>query len=97
MLSFLHPSIHLKKKNKYDEASAWMSELVQNMPKFLGVESVHGSNGFGITSVYWEEKESIEAWKRHGEHKKVKKRGRSIWYEKYFVQIVKVEEDYGKV
>jgi heme-degrading monooxygenase HmoA len=87
----------LKKNNKYDEASAWMSELAQNVPGFLRVDSVRDSNGFGITSVYWEEKESIEAWKRHGEHKKVKKRGRSIWYEKYIVRIAKVEEDYGKI
>ena len=74
-----------------------MSELAQNVPDFLRVESVRDSNGFGITSVYWEEKESIEAWKRNGEHKKVKKRGRSIWYEKYIVRIAKVEEDYGKI
>ncbi len=35
--------------------------------------------------------------KRDEEHKKVKKRGRSIWYEKYFLRIAKVEKDYGKI
>lgn len=91
-------SIHtLEEKEEYDTASARMFELVQNMPGFLGVESVRDEDGFGITSVYWKDKESIDAWRHHSEHKQVKKRGRAIWYEKYIVRIAKVEKDYGKI
>ena len=79
-------SIHTnREKEEYDTASARMVELAQNMP------------GFGITSVYWKDKESIKAWRNHEEHKVVKKRGRAIWYEKYIVRIAKVEKDYGKI
>jgi len=74
-----------REKEEYDTASARMVELAQNMP------------GFGITSVYWKDKESIKAWRNHEEHKVVKKRGRAIWYEKYIVRIAKVEKDYGKI
>ena len=91
-------SIHtLEEKEEYDTASTRMSELAQNMPGFLGVESVRESNGFGITSVYWKDKESIKAWRNHSEHQIVKKRGKAIWYEKYIVRIAKVEKDYGKI
>ncbi|MBC8346359.1 MAG: antibiotic biosynthesis monooxygenase [Candidatus Marinimicrobia bacterium] len=91
-------SLHThKEKEEYDKASARMVELAQNMPGYLGVESVRDPNGFGITSVYWKDKESIKAWRNHTEHKKVKKRGRVIWYEKYIVRIAKVEKDYGKI
>jgi heme-degrading monooxygenase HmoA len=79
-------SIHTnREKEEYDTASARMVELAQSMP------------GFGITSVYWKDKESIKAWRNHEEHKVVKKRGRAIWYEKYIVRIAKVEKDYGKI
>ncbi len=71
--------------------------LAQEMPGFLGVESVRDETGLGITSVYWKDKESIEAWRDHAEHKKVKKRGRAIWYENYFLRIAKVEKNYGKI
>ncbi len=62
-----------------DTASAKMVELAQNMPRFLGIESLRDKIGFGITSVYWKDKASIKAWWDHTEHKKVKKRGRAIW------------------
>lgn len=82
---------------EYEKTSAKMAELAQGMPGFLGVESVRDDLGFGITSVYWKDLESINAWRDHPEHKKVKKRGRAIWYEKYFLRIAKVEKDYGKI
>ena len=74
-----------------------MVALAQEMPGFLGVESVRDETGLGITSVYWKDKESIEAWRDHAEHKKVKKRGRAIWYKNYFLRIAKVEKNYGKI
>jgi len=91
-------SLHTNaEKEEYDVTSARMVELAQNMPGFLGVESARDDSGFGITSVYWKDEDSIKAWRNHSEHKKVKKRGRAIWYEKYIVRIAKVEKDYGKI
>ena len=49
-----------------------MVALAQEMPGFLGVESVRDETGLGITSVYWKDKESINAWRDHTEHKKEK-------------------------
>ena len=82
---------------EYETTSAKMVELAQEMPGFLGVESVRNEDGFGITSVYWKDNESIDSWRNHREHKKAKKRGRAFWYEKYFLRIAKVEKDYGKI
>jgi len=42
-----------------------MIELVSKQPEFLGVESVRGSDGFGITVSYWSSEEVIAAWKAH--------------------------------
>ena len=49
------------------------------------------------TKNEWKDKESIKAWRNHKKHKKAKKRARAIWYEKYFLRIAKVENNYGKI
>ena len=77
---------------EYEATSARIVGLAQEMPGFLGVESVRNEDGFGITSVYWEDLNSIDAWRNHEEHKKAKSRGMAIWYEKYFLRIAKVEK-----
>ena len=51
---------------EYEATSAKMVELAQEMPGFLGVESVRNKDGFGITSVYWKDNESIDSWRNHG-------------------------------
>jgi heme-degrading monooxygenase HmoA len=86
-----------KEKEEYDKASVKMVELAQTQPGYLGVESVRNESGLGITSVYWKDNDSIKAWRNHPEHKKVKKRGKAIWYDYYKVRIAKVEKDYGKI
>ncbi|MDP6684675.1 MAG: antibiotic biosynthesis monooxygenase [Candidatus Marinimicrobia bacterium] len=86
-----------KEQEEYKTRSAEMVALANKQPGFLGVESVRDESGLGITCVYWKDKESITAWRNHPEHKKVKKRGRTIWYENYFLRIAKVERDYGKI
>lgn len=91
-------SQHTKKEwADYEETSAQMVEFAKKMPGFLGVESARNEDGLGITSVYWKDLESIEAWRNHSAHQKAKKRGKAIWYEKYFLRIAKVEKNYGKI
>ena len=59
-------SIHTnKEKEEYDTESARMVELAQGMPGFLEVKSLLGKPGFGITSVYWKDKESNKTWWNH--------------------------------
>ena len=91
-------SVHKNvEKEEYDKTSAKMVELAQNILGYLWVESIRDAFGFGITSVYWKDKESIDIWRNHTERKNAKKRGRAIWYEKYMIRITKVEKDYGKI
>ena len=82
---------------EYEATSTKMVEFAQEIPGFLGIESVRNEDGFGIRSVYWKDNESIDSWRNHGKQKKAKKRGRVIWYEKYFLRIAKVEKNYGKI
>lgn len=72
-----------------------MLELARQQPGFLGVETVRGSDGLGITVSYWATEESIRQWKADAEHQSAQKAGQKIWYSGYRLRIAKVERDYG--
>ncbi|MES2706632.1 MAG: antibiotic biosynthesis monooxygenase [Verrucomicrobiota bacterium] len=81
----------------YGEMAARMVELAATQPGFLGVESVRGADGFGITVSYWTSLEVISAWKREEEHRAAQENGRRVWYADYQVRITEVLRAYGTV
>lgn len=71
-----------------------MVALAVKQPGFLGIESVRGEDGFGITNSYWADEPSILAWKAVVSHQAAQRLGRERWYEDYRVVIAKVERVY---
>jgi heme-degrading monooxygenase HmoA len=80
--------------NGYGATADRMVELAAQQPGYLGVETVRGEDGFGITVSYWKDEESIRAWKRHAEHAAARDRGRNEWYEHFELRIARVERAY---
>lgn len=80
----------------YGDMAERMVELASRQPGFLGVESVRGADGFGITVSYWSSEEAIAAWKAHAEHKPAQEAGKRVWYADYQLRVAKVERAYGK-
>lgn len=79
----------------YEATAERMVELARGMPGFLGIESVRGADGFGITVSYWRDEASIAAWRQHGEHAIAQERGRREWYVHYDIRIARVEKAYS--
>jgi heme-degrading monooxygenase HmoA len=79
----------------YSEMAARMEKLGSGYDGFLGLESVRGADGVGITVSYWRDEASILAWKHDDEHQKAQRGGRESWYEHYEVRIAKVERAYS--
>jgi heme-degrading monooxygenase HmoA len=79
----------------YGVAAQRMVDLGSRYEGFLGIESVRGADGVGITVSYWRDEVALLAWKRDTEHQKVQRGGREAWYERYEVRIAKVERAYG--
>lgn len=71
-----------------------MVELASQQEGFLGIESIRGAEGFGITVSYWASEESIKAWKEHSLHQVAQERGKSEWYQQYGLRVAKVERDH---
>lgn len=77
----------------YAEASRAMFEEVKKLDGFLGMDSVRGADGVGITVSYWKTMESIEAMRENTSHKAAKRLGKLQWYDAYSIRICKVESD----
>jgi heme-degrading monooxygenase HmoA len=79
----------------YGEIAERMVELAREQPGFLGMESLRGADGFGITVSYWESEAAIRAWKLQAEHVAARQRGRTEWYEHFEMRVAKVERAYS--
>lgn len=71
-----------------------MVELAARQPGFLGVESVRGADGFGITVSYWSTLADIAAWKAQAEHRVAQSMGKQKWYSAFETRIARVERAY---
>ena len=80
----------------YGQMAERMVQLAAKQPGFLGVETVRGADGFGITVSYWANEEAIAAWKAHLEHKPAQEAGQRVWYADYQLRVAKVERAYDK-
>ena len=80
----------------YDAMASRMVELGSSHDGFLGIESVRGADGVGITVSYSRDEKALLAWKRDSEHQKAQQGGRETWYADYEVRIARVERAYGK-
>ena len=79
----------------YGKMADRMVELAAQQPGYLGVESVRGADGLGITVSYWKDEASIRHWKRQAEHLEAQALGRKQWYQAYELRVAKVERAYG--
>jgi heme-degrading monooxygenase HmoA len=79
----------------YKDMAQAMFKLALEQPGCIGVESVRGADGLGITVAYFTDEASISAWKRHAQHLEAQRLGKQRWYAHYEVRIARVERAYG--
>ncbi|HKB92330.1 MAG TPA: antibiotic biosynthesis monooxygenase [Opitutaceae bacterium] len=79
----------------YDAMAQEMVELALSQDGCLGLESVHGTDGIGITVSYWRDESAIRTWKQNERHLQAQRGGQQAWYEHYELRICRVERAYG--
>jgi heme-degrading monooxygenase HmoA len=81
---------------EYESMSEHMAELARQQPGFVRMSSVRDPRTReGITVAWFEDEESVRAWKRHPEHVLAQQRGISDLYEEYTVSVAVVEREYA--
>ncbi|MDR6178172.1 MULTISPECIES: antibiotic biosynthesis monooxygenase family protein [unclassified Pseudomonas] len=74
----------------YERTAARMLELAQAQPGFLGVESVRGADGLGITLSYWVDQAAVAAWGAHPEHRQAQRLGHERWYRWHDTRVMRL-------
>lgn len=77
----------------YSAMADRMAQLAAAQPGYLGMESVRGENGLGITVSYWSSLEAIRIWRDVAEHRVAQAKGRSRWYDEFRLRICRVERE----
>ena len=77
-------------ENMYQITADRMVTLAQQQFGFLGVESVRGDDGIGITVSYWRDREAIRNWRINVEHLAAQQMGRKEFYDWYHVRVAEI-------
>ena len=78
----------------YQAVAAAMDQLAAAQAGYVGIDSVRGSDGLGITVSYWANEEAAVAWRNHPEHAAIRDAGRHRWYSHYSLHVAEVGRSY---
>jgi heme-degrading monooxygenase HmoA len=78
----------------YGETADAMDRAAARQPGYLGMDSVRGADGLGITISYWADEAAARGWRADLAHRDAIERGRSDWYDRYEVIVAEVTRSY---
>jgi len=81
-----------KSEEDYAEQVKLMRDLAEKQSGFLGFETAESELEISIS--YWEDVNSIMAWKMNTDHLESQKKGKNSFYDSYKVRIAQVQRDY---
>jgi heme-degrading monooxygenase HmoA len=79
----------------YKAAAQAMEEAASRMEGYLGIDSARGEDGVGMTISWWRDEAAAIAWRDDPEHRRIRDRGRAVWYDWYRAIIATVDRAYG--
>jgi heme-degrading monooxygenase HmoA len=78
----------------YARAAEAMDSLASQQQGYIGMDSVRGADGLGITVSYWASDADARCWRDHGEHALIRDAGRDRWYSEYSLHVAEVTRSY---
>jgi len=74
----------------YSEMAEEMETLARQMPGFVDVKAFKSDDGERLTVVWWEDEETLKAWRENVRHRVAQRRGREQWYQYYKLEVAEV-------
>lgn len=74
----------------YGDMGAEMLALAKTMPGFIEFKSFRADDGEKVSLVYWEDEETLRAWRQHVRHREAQHLGREKWYDSYRIDVAQV-------
>ena len=78
----------------YAAAAMLMDALATQQKGYLGMDSVRGADGLGITVSYWASDADAKAWRDNPDHAAIRDAGRDRWYSSYSLHVAEVTRSY---
>jgi heme-degrading monooxygenase HmoA len=77
----------------YAEMAAEMLATAKEMPGFVEFKSFKSDDGERLSLVYWQDHETMAAWRNHPRHRIAQSSGRSKWYESYRIEVADIARE----
>jgi heme-degrading monooxygenase HmoA len=74
----------------YSDMAAEMLATAQEMPGFVEFKSFKSDDGERVSLVYWQDHETMAAWRNHPRHRIAQSNGRSKWYASFRVEVADI-------
>ena len=67
-----------------------MLATAQGMPGFVEFKSFKSDDGERVSLVYWQDHETMAAWRNHPRHRIAQANGRAKWYAEFRVEVADI-------
>src|SRR5579872_2977217 len=74
----------------YSAMAAEMFARAKTMPGFIEFKSFRADDGEKVSLVYWEDEETLRAWRQDERHREAQHLGREKWYDAYRIDVAQV-------
>ena len=74
----------------YTATSVEMLDRAKTYPGFVAMKSFKAEDGERLTVVWWEDEETLRAWRTHARHLVAQQSGRERWYEYYDMDVAEI-------
>jgi heme-degrading monooxygenase HmoA len=74
----------------YSEMAAEMLATAKEMPGFVEFKSFQSDDGERVSLVYWQDHETMAAWRNHPRHRIAQQSGRSKWYASFRLEVADI-------
>ncbi len=91
MLVVLFRSKLVDAPDGYAEMAQEMLDLAKTMPGFVDVKAFTADDGERLTLVWWQDEETLAAWRNHARHLVAQRSGRERWYQYYTLEVAEVK------
>jgi heme-degrading monooxygenase HmoA len=90
MLVVLFRSKLVEAPDGYADMAQEMLETARTMPGFVDVKAFTSADGERLTVVWWQDEETLRAWRTHARHMVAQKLGREKWYQYYSIEVAEI-------
>lgn len=85
--------LNAESQEEYMRVATRMSMLAKSIPGYISHKGFTSDDGERVTIVEFESEEGLRTWATHPEHVEAKKKGRSLFFSEYRVQVCNVLRD----